>query len=424
MKSKTRTALVSATLLIGPLLASAAESDPLKEEIENLKSQNKIIMERLEATADMLESLQSGQSRPATTTEVTHDHSMAGKGALRDRTFGVHGTRGSTTIGAYGEMHYNNLKNKKAGGSDKKEMDFHRFILFMGHEFNEKTRFWSELEVEHAVIKDTDDGSNGGEVAIEQAFLEFDLTADTAVRAGIMLIPVGFINETHEPPTFYGVERNNVEKYILPTTWREGGTGLTGRFANSFSYDVVLHTGLQTSASNNYAVRKGRKGVSNAPASDLAMTARLNWIGVPGLVLGAAIQRQSDITQGTDSTAGAATLVSAHAAWQISRFTLRSVYASWNLNGSGPASVGADKQSGWYVEPSWKFSPQFGIFARSSSWDNRVNSGSDTSYSQVDVGFNYWPHEDVVIKFDYQDQKAPAGANEYDGFNVGLGYQF
>ena len=321
-------------------------------------------------------------------------------------------------------MHYNNLGNQTAGGSDKKEMDFHRFILFMGHEFSDRIRFWSELEVEHAVIKDTTDGSNAGEVAIEQAFLEFDLNDDTAARAGIILVPVGLLNETHEPPTFYGVERNNVEKYILPTTWREGGASLVGRFADSFSYDLAVHTGLQVSSSNDYAVRSGRMGVSEAPANDLAATARLNWVGMPGLVVGAAIQRQSDITQGSDSSAGSATLLSAHLVWQVSQFTLRSVYATWDLSGSGPASVGADEQTGWYVEPSWKFTPEFGVFARASQWDNQVNSGTDTQYDQIDVGFNYWPHENVVLKVDYQDQSAPNGENEYDGINLGVGYQF
>ncbi|VAX12706.1 FIG01060344: hypothetical protein [hydrothermal vent metagenome] len=417
MRKCTLTIMIAATLNL-PTLA-LADTDSQQREIDALKIQNKLILERLDATAEMLESSSTGGA----TTDADHNHSVAAGDSLRNRTFGGHGSKGSTTIGGYGEMHYNNLDNKKIGGSDKKEIDFHRFILFMGHEFSDKIRFWSELEVEHAVIEDTPNGSNGGEVAVEQAFLEFDLNADMAARAGIILIPVGLLNETHEPPTFYGVERNNVEKYIIPTTWREGGVSLTGRFANSFSYDLAVHSGLQI-AGNNYAVRGGRQGVSNAPANNLAATARVNWIGVPGLVIGAAIQQQTDISQGTDTNAGAASLVSTHVVWQISQFSLRGLYASWNLSGNGPAAVGADKQTGWYVEPSWKFTPKFGVFARSSQWDNRVNSGTDTQYNQFDVGFNYWPHEDVVLKFDYQNQSVPNGKNEFDGINLGVGYQF
>ncbi len=403
--------------------AVLADEDALKQEIDALKAQNQIILERLDATADMLES-GAGSSPAANEGTGVHDHGASREGTMRDRTFGIHGGKGKTTIGAYGELHYNNLNNKAPNGTDKKEMDFHRFILFMGHEFSDKIRFWSELEVEHSVIKDTADGGNGGEVAIEQAFLEFDLNNDTAARAGIILVPVGMINETHEPPTFYGVERNNVEKYIIPTTWREGGAGLVGRFADSFSYDLAVHTGLQVSSSSDYAVRSGRKGVSEAPANDLATTARLNWIGVPGLVVGAAVQYQSDVSQSTDTSAGSATLISAHADWQISQFRLRALYASWDLSGSGPAAVGADKQQGAYIEPSWKFTPKFGVFARASQWDNKANNSADTQYDQIDVGFNYWPHEDVVLKFDYQDQSVPSGQSEYDGFNLGVGYQF
>ena len=405
---------LSGTALTSPVLADAGNEADLQQRIQDLEA-------KIEAMADMMDQGGAMMKKPAAgTTQAVHDHANAASGALRDRTFGIHGSRGSTTVGAYGEMHYSNLTDENGVEADKQEMDFHRFILFMGHEFNDRIRFWSELEVEHAYVEPDE----GGEVAIEQAFMEFDLNPDMAARAGIMLIPVGFINETHEPPTFYGVERNNVAKYILPTTWREGGAGLTGRFGDGFSYDLMVHTGLQTSAGSNYAVRKGRKGVGNAPASDLATTARVTWSGVPGLQLGVAAQYQSDITQGADATAGSATLFSPTISWQISQFTLRGVYATWSLDGSGPASIGADEQTGWYLEPSWKVNSKLGLFARVSTWDNQVNSNTDTEYSQWDVGFNYWPHEDVVLKVDYQNQSAPAGKAEYDGFNLGIGYQF
>ncbi|HEB98574.1 MAG TPA: porin [Thiotrichales bacterium] len=415
-------AILSAALmaLLGNApLAAAGETEALQKEVERLKKQNELIMERLEATADMLESMQDGTAAAEETTAGSHDHSMATSGSMRDRTFGIHGQAGTTTVGAYGEMHYNNLKNN-SGGSDKKEMDFHRFILFMGHEFTDSIRFWSELEVEHAFVEP--DG--GGEVAIEQAFLEFDLNPDLAARAGILLVPVGFINETHEPPTFYGVERPNVDKYILPTTWREGGAGLAGRFGQGFSYDVLVHTGLNIT-DPGFAVRGGRTGVGNAPASDLAATARLNWAGVPGLLIGGTVQYQSDVTQGNNPNAGSATLVSGHLSWQVSRFTLRGVYATWDLSGSAPAAVGADQQTGWYLEPSWKFTEKFGVFARYSDWDNSVNA-DDTGNTQVDAGFNFWPHENVVLKFDYQDMSVGANSpvTEYDGFNLGIGYMF
>jgi len=391
--------LITSALSITSYSAIAADSGSLQQQIESLKAENEVIMQRLEATVDIIE---SGNLMSST--------SHSSKSASSNKTFGDHGNTGSTTIGGYGELHYNNTDSTN-------QIDLHRFILFMGHEFSDKIRFWSELEVEHATAD-----KNGGEVAMEQAFLEFDLNENNSIRTGIILVPVGLINETHEPPTFYGVERNNVEKYIIPSTWREGGVAMTGRFGGAFSYDVAMHSGLQISSGESYAVRSGRQAVREAPAQDPAYTARLKWMGIRGLELGGAVQYQRDITQGTDLTAGSATLLETHAVWSANAVSVRALYASWDLSGTGPKSIGADEQSGWYIEPSYKINPQFGIFARQSSWDNQANSSNDTENTQTDVGFSYWPHEDVVVKFDYQ-QRDKAGTND-DGFNLGVGYQF
>ena len=100
---------------------------------------------------------------------------------------------------------------------------FHRFVLFFGHKFNAATRMFSEFELEHALAGE----GKPGEVELEQAYIEHDFGDAFTGRAGVMLIPAGILNEVHEPPTFYGVERNNVEKNIIPSTWWEGGAGGT-----------------------------------------------------------------------------------------------------------------------------------------------------------------------------------------------------
>ena len=113
-----------------------------------------------------------------------------------------------TTIGGYGELHYNNYEDTEAN------VDFHRFVLFFGHEFTEKLRFFSEFELEHSIAGE----GQAGEVELEQAYVEYDYSDTITTKTGLFLIPVGIINETHEPPTFYGVERNGVEKNIIPAT--------------------------------------------------------------------------------------------------------------------------------------------------------------------------------------------------------------
>lgn len=382
-------ALAIAGSLPGSVTAAADNLETLRKEIDALKSQNDTLARRLDATAAMMENTPAGDSR--------------------------------TKIGGYGEMHYNNLSNDGPKG-DKKELDFHRFVLFFSHAFTDRIRFHSEVELEHVIASHS--SGDPGEIELEQAYVEFDLSPRTSVKGGLFLVPVGILNETHEPPTFYGVERNPVEKNIIPTTWWEGGAMVSGRFAKAFSYDVALTSGLNTSASSNYAVRSGRQKVAEAKANDLAYTARLKWTGMPGVELAGTVQYQQDITQSSDPTAGSATLLETHAIINRGPFGLRALYAAWNLDGNGPAAVGADKQNGWYVEPAFRVSPKLGMFARYSVWDNQAGNSTDTEYKQTNVGLNYWPHPDVVLKADYQTQDAPTGKDAYKGINLGIGYQF
>ena len=365
------------------------------------------------------------------------------------------GGSGNTSIGGYGELHLNKLNNQKPGGTNKDELDFHRFVLFIGHKFNDRVRFHSETEFEYAVTggKNGLGKDNPGKVELEQAYLDFALNDTLSAKAGLFLVPVGIINETHEPPTFYGVERNPVENKIIPATWWEGGAGMTARLSNGFTLDGAITSGLKTALNkaetvtgyntscagnplvctttavktavkSNYAVRDGRQFVAQAVAKDPAYTVRLKWTDIPGVELAGTVQYQADITQSTDPTAGSAMLYEAHAVVNKGAFGLRVLYAGWNLDGDGPKAVGADKQNGWYVEPAWKISEQWGVFARHSNWDNQAGDATDSKYSQADVGVNYWPHSDVVVKLDYQNQKSPTGKDEFDGFNVGVGYQF
>lgn len=318
---------------------------------------------------------------------------------------------GDTKIGGYGEIHYNNLDSKK-------EMDFHRFVLFFGHSFSDRVRFFSEMELEHTVAGE----GKKGEIELEQAFIEFDLSDRHRAQAGLFVLPVGILNQTHEPPTFYGVERNPVETNIIPTTWWEGGAGLNGEIAPGWGYDVTVSSGLfvPTSGTNAYLIRSGRQAVSNARANDLAYTGRIKWTGWSGVELAATAQYQADVTQGT-AAAASATLFEAHAVVSQGPFGLRALYANWNVDSDPAKAVGRDTQSGWYIEPSYKILPNVGVFVRYNTWDNQAGDSADSEKQQTNLGVNFWPHEDVVIKADIQQQ---SGVINDDGFNLGIGYQF
>ena len=325
-------------------------------------------------------------------------------------------------IGGYGELHYNNLE--KPDGSEFKQLDFHRFVLFFGYDFSDSIRFHSELELEHSLVEDTEDGSGPGEIELEQAYIEFDLTENMEAKGGLFLIPVGILNETHEPTTFYGVERNPVETRIIPSTWWEGGAALTGRFGGSgLSYDLAVTSGLDGGTD----VRGGRQKVAKATANDPAYTGRLKYTGLRGLELAGTVNYQTDMTQGLDPDINEGVLLSTHLVYNISQFQLRALYASWDIDvtaNAAAADQARDKQDGYYVEGSWKFVSSAGVFARYNVWDN--GGVGDTEKTQTDIGINYWPHEGVVIKFDVQKQDHGAinKADEQDGFNIGLGYAF
>jgi hypothetical protein len=366
-----------------------------QKQIDALSSQQKSSDAKIEETVSMVEA----------TADVVDQKQVA--------------NTSKTHIGGYGELHYNNLEDQNSGVK-KNEIDFHRFVLFFGHDFNEKTRFFSELELEHSIAGD---GKNG-EIELEQAYIEHDMSNSLSGKAGLFLLPVGILNETHEPNTFYGVERNQVEKNIIPTTWWAGGMGLNGRFASGWSWDAAATSGLNTSEADKYQPRNGRQKVSKAVANNGALTGRLKWTGRPGIEISATLQYQDDITQGEDPLAGAATLAETHAVLQRGAFGLRALYAQWNLDGEGPSSIGADKQYGWYIEPSWRFNQAFGFFARYEQWDNTAEAETDSQFTQTSLGANYWLNEHVVFKFDLQDQDAASGGKELDGFNLGVGYQF
>ena len=330
--------------------------------------------------------------------------------------------RSRTTIGGYGELHYNNLSANDPA-KDLEMIDLHRFVLFFGHEFNDKTRFYSEVEIEHALVTG---GDSPGEVEIEQAFIEFDLRRNLHAKAGVFLMPVGILNETHEPDTFYGVERNDVESIIVPSTWWEAGAALNGRWGSDWNWDMALTSGLNmpTTGSNAFRIRSGRQKVAKAIASDGALTGRLRYLGIPGLQAALTLHYQFDPSQQANDGLDDGTLVEAHVDYRRGGFGLRALYARWDFSGEAIEAAGADVQTGWYIEPSYRLNNGIGFYTRYEEVDG---ARDQDKFNQWQVGLNWWPADNVVIKFDYRDRshdlRSENGRN-FTGIDVGLGYSF
>jgi hypothetical protein len=355
---------------------------------------------------------------------------------------GIQSFTENTTIGGYGELHYNNFMGDIPAGStsrNKDEVDFHRFVLFFGHRFNDWISFKSELELEHSNTE------NGGAVELEQAYLDFNFSQKVNAKAGIFLMPVGFLNETHEPPTFYGVERNNIETRIIPSTWWEAGVSLYGEVAPGWKYQTGLTSNLSAKHFDSFAtkgVREARRNVSEAPAENVAFHARLDYSGLPGLTVGGSLVtgntgQDDPKLNGADARL---TLWDLHARYNVDRLDLRALYAQGHLGDAAKINSAftynevASRFYGWYAEAAyhvWKSGDNdLAPFVRYEKWDTQANlPGNAVRNTQSNnnvwtVGANYWPHQQVVLKADFQKFDKPDGDNGDKRLNLGLGYMF
>jgi hypothetical protein len=403
--------------VLSALSVSAMAADPTNAEIMQMMKEMKEQMADLKKENESLKGEVSDVATSVDQVADATDEAIKAQVKLSNK----------TTLGGYGELHYNNLRDQK-GSSNKDQMDFHRFVLFVNHEFNDKMRLVTELELEHSLSGD----GKPGEVELEQAYIQYDLTAKTSITGGLFLTPVGILNETHEPPTFYGVERNDVEKNIIPTTWWEGGAMVEHEFIDGLTANLSATSGLDSDG-GSFKPRDARQKVAEAEAKTFAYNARLKYTAIPGVELAGTINYQDNFCQNEINGCGSATLYEGHVVYNKDNFGLRALYAWWDIDGSAVKEVGADEQYGYYVEPSYRFDDaivmgqDIGIFARYALWNNKDGSGggSENEYKQYNAGFNWWIDKDVVVKVDYQIQDVGSAiSKELDGLNVGLGYQF
>ena len=394
-------AVVTAAALASPLLAPAAEAQDNQAEL----------LARLEAMQKQIDDLKQ-QVINAQSQSLETDTKVEAVAEAIESAPVMNETLSKTTIGSYGELHYNRIEADDPS-RDLDQIDYHRFVLFFGHRFDEETRFYSEFELEHSLAGD----GAPGEVELEQAFIEHDIRAGLHAKAGLFLVPVGILNETHEPPTFYGVERNDVESIIIPSTWWEAGAGMNGRWGSDWNWDLVLTSGLSMPTS-------GRQKVAEALASDGAVTGRLRYMGIPGLQAAITLQYQADPSQAANDGLDSGTLLETHVDYRMGDFGLRALYARWDFQGDAVEAAGADRQSGWYLEPSYRLSDRFGIYTRYEDLDGYRDQDQ---FSQWEVGFNWWLNDNVAFKFDYRSREHDLGSQagrDFNAIDVGVGYAF
>ena len=232
----------------------------------------------------------------------------------------------NTSVGGYGEVHYTNRSGPNTPGT----ANVARFVVYLAHSFSERLAFRSELEVEDAKVEG---GEAGGEVALEQIYLDYRFSPAFTLRAGLVLPPIGIVNEFHEPPTFNGVARPSFDREVIPTTWREIGVGAVGALPGSsgLSYRVYLVSGLKASGFDAVAgIRGGRQEGKEASFANPSLTGRLEWAR-PGLRIGGSFwyggSANQDPALGTGSFTNAVALVAADARYDLGPLMFRGVLA-------------------------------------------------------------------------------------------------
>jgi hypothetical protein len=353
----------------------------------------------------------------------------------------------ATMLGGYGELNYSRFTRNPAAT----QFNVRRIVLGVNHRFDNKTKLVTEIEIENAVTSATDKG----EVAIEQAYIERQLNDQFSIRGGLFIVPIGFVNERHEPFAFYGVDRNLVETAIIPSTWREGGVMLTGQFGNGISVKGGVATGFDIGKwdassveSKESPLRTLHQEGSLAKSKDLNVFGALDWRGVPGLLLGASVfsgkSGHKSLVDASGRTLQVNPLITVwdiRARYNPGKLDLMALYAKGSisktaqLNASLAGSVSPIPSvfAGAYVQAAYtvwssqdmKLTP----FARF----ERVNTGqafdlpsglgrpADAAEQVTTLGTNFTFAPAVVIKADYQKFKISSLQNR---FNLGLGYSF
>jgi hypothetical protein len=341
-------------------------------------------------------------------------------------------------VAGYMEAHFNKLRGKPG------ELDFHRFVLLFGHSFSSRIKFWSELELEHALVEG---GEEKGELALEQAYLDFLFKPYLNFRAGMLLAPVGLINERHEPPSFNGVERPLVETFIIPSTWRDIGAGITGDLGRGFRYRSYLMGGLDaTGFSAEEGLRGGRQSGFRSSFRNPAKVFRIEYSGLQRLALGASIYTGS-AGFNLRTVHPRVDLFSFDGRFSRGPFDFRGLLAHvWirragELNDALRRQVGfnpniARRMIGYYFEPAFHVLPRrvrndLILFTRYEKYDtqHRMPDGflplPQFNRSAWFLGATFKPVPDVALKFDYVFHRSASRViRQPDGINLGVGWWF
>jgi hypothetical protein len=370
------------------------------------------------------------------------------------------------SIGGYGEAFYSKLVADSGDGKDR--ADALRVVLYTGYKFSESIVFNSEIEFEHGTTESSE-SSGDGSVSVEFAALDFMWKDWANFRAGLVLLPMGWINEIHEPPSYFGTHRPEVERQIIPSTWREVGAGIFGQLGEQIEYSAYVVNGMNAKGFRPGGLRDGRQDGNRALAENLGFVGRIDWTPSPEWVLGGSVyhgnsgQHQDfDISPGgglpsfnVDLPDAATTIWELHSQYENRGWHLRGLFTMAHVDEAGDlsralapvseAGIGelgsgegiGGQMLGVYGEVAYDLLPLFfeatekslQPFLRIEYYDTQRNMPSgflkdeSKEITIYTAGFSYKPLPNVVVKADYRNRSAAEG-NLSDEFNMGVGFAF
>ena len=341
-------------------------------------------------------------------------------------------------LSGYMDFHFNRVEGQDA------VLDFHRFVLLFNHSFSPRLRFVGELELEHAFVEGLEEA---GEIELEQAYLDFLLSRRFNVRAGMMLVPLGIINERHEPPVFNGVERPFVDTVIIPSTWFDVGAGVHGELGRGLRYRAFAMAPLDSlEFSAEEGIRGGRQKGAEANVRNFAFTGRAEYVGIPDLTVGAGFWTgdSSFSVPRLDTTVRVGEV---DARYSRGPLELRGQFAQVGISDAGRLNDAIERQTGvspniartlrgFYGEAAvrvWNAGAPRDLvaFVRYENFDtqHRMPAGflplKEFDRDAWIVGTTYFPDPDIAVKVDYVRLRNQSGLIKAPhSFNIGLGWWF
>ncbi len=404
------------------------EQDTEEQDTEEPEVDVEELERRIELLAEEIERLRSGESANEVSIEQARALGLAPSAAA------TYAIDSGVSIAGYGEMLYEKYASDKTT-----QFDYLRAILYAGYRFSDKFLFNSEIEVEHAK-----------EIFVEFAYVDYMATPNFGLRAGMLMIPMGLVNEFHEPTVFIGAERPVTENRIIPSTWRENGGGFYGAFDN-VAFRAYVVNGFNGAKFSSGGLRGGRQKGGKALADDMAFTGRLDVTPIPGAFFGASFYTggsgQSQVMDDSGRTYGVRTnIFDVHAQVQARGVDFRALFAQAGLDDTsmlnqvlgleGKSGV-AEKMQGGYVQLGYDLLSQApgaaGValtpYLRYEKVDTHTalaagftrDPGKNNTYTTL--GIELKPNPGVVLKVDHMwvSNAVDSGVNQ---FNVSVGYAF